>query len=88
MKIKGEYILRDVVGENVLIPVGETALEFNGMIIINSTGAFIWKAIVEGSSKEEILKKMAETFEVTAEKAGQDIEEFLELLKDKGFIEV
>ena len=88
MKIKGEYILREVVGENVLIPVGETALKFNGMIIINSTGAFIWKSITEGNSKEEILNKMVETFDVTTEEAEKDIEEFLGLLIDKGFIEV
>ena len=60
MKIKGEYLLREVVGETILVPVGKTALEYNGMIIINETGALIWKALEQHLTEQEILEKMAE----------------------------
>ena len=32
MKIKGEFVLRELVGETILVPVGRTALQLNGMI--------------------------------------------------------
>ena len=32
MIIKGSYILRDVAGSHVVVPVGSTAADFNGMI--------------------------------------------------------
>lgn len=87
MKINGEFLLREVVGETVLVPVGKTALEYNGMIIINETGAFIWKALEQELGEQEILKKMMETFDVEEAEAAADLREFLNNLKNAGFVE-
>ena len=35
MKIVKEFILREIAGECVLVPTGETSQEFNGMITIS-----------------------------------------------------
>lgn len=86
MKINGEFLLREVVGETVLIPVGKTALEYNGMIIINQTGAFIWKALEEGLEETQILSRMTEIFEVAETEAAADLKEFLENLKTAGIL--
>ena len=40
MKIKGEFIMRELVGEILLVPVGQTALQFNGMITLNPAPKF------------------------------------------------
>ena len=37
-----ELILRTIAGESVLIPTGEMAARFNGMISLNGPAAFIW----------------------------------------------
>ena len=37
------FILRKVAGENILVPVGNTALTFNGLVTLNESGAFLWK---------------------------------------------
>jgi len=87
MKIKGEYLLREVVGETILIPVGKTALEYNGMIIINETGAFIWKALMDGMNEQELLNKMVEEFDVKLDEASADLNEFLLYLKNVGLVE-
>ena len=87
MKIKGEYLLREVVGETILIPVGKTALEYNGMIIINETGALIWKALEQHLTEQEILEKMMDAFEVDIDEASADLQEFLTYLKSVGLIE-
>ena len=87
MKIKGEFILREIVGETILVPVGATALEYNGMIIINDTGAYIWKALEQNTPKEEILSGLTDTYDVSEEEAKADLDEFLDTLEKAGILE-
>ena len=81
MKIKGEFILREVAGETLLVPVGETALKFNGMITLNRVSAIIWKALSEQTSCDEILGQILARFDVEPEAARRDLDEFLEQMK-------
>ena len=83
MKLNGSFILREVVGEYVLIPTGETALQFNGIISLNPVGATIWKGLTEGKDKNALLEAILEEFEVSKEDAAADLDEFLELLREK-----
>ena len=82
MKIEKEYILREIADDYIIVPVGKTAMEFNGMITVNETGAFLWKLLTKETTKEELLHAMLEEYEVSAEEAEADIDEFLQLLKD------
>ena len=42
MTVKKELILRELMGENVLVPSGETVFENNGLFMLTETAAFIW----------------------------------------------
>ena len=46
MKIKDGFILRNVAGNNVVVPIGQATIDFNGMIILNDTGAFIFEQML------------------------------------------
>ena len=81
MKINGEFILREVVDEHVLIPVGDTALRFSGIIGLNPVGAVIWKGLLAGKDRDALLDMILEEFEVSREEAGQDLDGFLEMLR-------
>lgn len=87
MKLKNEMLLREVAGEIVAIPVGKTALNFNGMICLNEVGAEIWKGLQEEQSKEEILERILQEFEVSREEAAADLEEFLQQLRHNDLLE-
>ena len=63
MKLKGEFVLREIAGEVILVPVGQTALHFNGIITLNQTGVEIWKGLQEEKSREQILEELLEQFE-------------------------
>lgn len=82
MKIEKEYILREIADDYIIVPVGKAAMEFNGMITVNETGAFLWKILTKGSTKEELLHAMLEEYEVSAKEAEADIDEFLQLLQE------
>ena len=80
LKLDKEYILRQIGDDYVIVPVGEAALSFNGMITVNETGTFLWEQLVKGTSEEELLRTMVENYEVTQEEAQKDIDEFLDVL--------
>jgi len=87
MKLTGEFILREVGGDILAIPVGKTALNFNGMIFINEVGAEIFKALQCEKTKDEILEIILEKFEVSHEEATVDLDDFLHNLREKNLLE-
>ena len=44
MKIKDGFAKRNIAGSDIVVPIGENAKEFNGMITLNETGGFLWDA--------------------------------------------
>ena len=88
MKLKGEFVLREIAGETILVPVGRTALAFNGIITLNQTGIEIWKGLQEGKSRAVILTALLEEFEVAADTAAEDLDAFLETLRAQDLIEM
>ena len=80
IKSDKEYVLRQIGDDYIIVPVGKTTLSFNGMITVNETGAFLWEQLIKGTNKEELLRTLIETYEVTQEEAERDIDEFLDVL--------
>ena len=87
MIIKGEYILRKIAGEYILVPVGETAMEMNGMITLNEVGVFIWNKLKDECTREELLNDILEAFEIDEEHAQSDLDEFLRQLGEAHLIQ-
>ena len=79
MKIKSGYLLREVAGNNVVVPVGN--LDFDGMITLNETGTLIWKKLEEGATEEELIQAILNEYEVTDEVASADVKTFLQALR-------
>ena len=87
MKLRGTFTIREVAGEIIAIPVGNTALELNGMIILNPVSRLIWEKLEKGSDVEQILDAMTEAFEVDRQVAAQDLQEILDELSRQGMLE-
>lgn len=87
MKIKDDFILRKVAESYVVVPVGSMTLDFNGIINLNETGAFLFGILQEGADKKELLSKMIDEYDVTPQKAESDIDDFIQKLKDADILE-
>ena len=87
MKINKEFMLREVAGNYVIVPVGKADLNFKGIINLNETGAFIYKKLLEGKDEEEIKAEMMNCYDVTLEQATLDINKIITALKESGVIE-
>lgn len=86
MKINKEFILREIAGEYILVPIGDTPLSFNGLITVNDVGAFIWNNIEKSSSEEELLNLILEEYDVDKGSAKEDLDEFLGKLRESEII--
>lgn len=82
MKIKDDFALRKVADSYVVVPVNSLTLDFNGVINLNETGAFLFEQLQKGIEKEELVEKMLDEYDVTREKASADIDLFINKLKD------
>lgn len=87
MKIKDDFILRKVADSYVVVPVNDLTLNFNGIINLNETGAFLFELLQKGATVEELNTKMIEEYEVSLEKAEEDINRFIEKVKKADILE-
>ncbi len=87
MKIKDGFAKRNIAGSEIVVPVGNKALEFNGMITLNESGGFFWDCLVQGCTKEQLLSRVLEEYEVTEQKASEDIDKFLDMLRENNLLD-
>ena len=45
MKVKDGFIVKKVVDDYVVVPVGDNFVDFSSIINLNETGAFLWKCL-------------------------------------------
>lgn len=85
-RASSNFIHRTVAGNDVLISVGGNIANFNGYIQLNETAAFLWEQLKEPKTADELIKALTGEFDVTAEQASADVEEFLNELKENGMV--
>jgi hypothetical protein len=88
MKIKQGFLLRNVADVNVVVPVGEMSVDFNGIITLNDTGKFLFEQLMtKDTSEDELLRSLISEYEVDEETAGADIREFAAKLREADLFE-
>ena len=87
MKIKDDFILRKVADAYVVVPVNSMTLDFNGIINLNETGAFLFELLQNGATKDELLIRLLEEYDVSEQKASSDIDIFIEKVKEADILE-
>ncbi len=86
MKIKDGFAKREIAGSNIVVPVGSTAKEFNGMITLNESGSFFWDCFTKDITVDEAVKMVTDEYEIDEETAKKDIEKFVAMLKEHNLL--
>ena len=81
MKISDQFILRNVAGDNLLIPVGSSVLEVKGLILLSESGVLLYNRLKDGCTMEELISALTAEYEVTADEAARDTAAFLEQMR-------
>ena len=87
MKLKYEFVERLIVDEYVLVPAGEAARTFGGMITTSEVGATIMRALKQDVSQAELLALLMEEYDVDAQTASSDLNAFVQQLRELNVLE-
>ena len=86
MKLNKDFMIRHIANETIVVPTGDAAQNFNGMITLNGVASFIVENIEQCKSEDELIEKMLEEFEIDKDTLRNDAMEFLEQLLKVGIV--
>lgn len=86
MKLKKDFILREIMGDVVLVPINQSTSQFNGLITVNELGKFIWENLEKVQDENDLLQLILDEYEVDRDVAKKDLDEFLQVLKNMDII--
>ena len=88
MRIKEGFTLRSICGESVVIGEGLSQVNFNKMLSLNESAAFLWEK-VQGKdfTPEDMVTLLTDHYDVSEERARQDIDNLLKVWQEQGVIE-
>lgn len=87
MKIKDGYMLHEVAGTKVVVPVGARTVDFNGIITLNETACFLWNLLADGADENSLLEALLKEYDVPKDVAAKDIAAFINKLKEADILE-
>ena len=86
MKICDNFMLSEVAGMTVVVPLGAEST-FRNMIKLNDTGKFLWELLKEDTTFEALVSAMVEKYEIDEALASRDLTAFLDSLRSFGALE-
>lgn len=84
MKIKKNFVLRQVADTWVVLPLGEATVDFKGMLTLNESGILLWRLLEKGTTREALAAALTEEYEVSETEALADADEFVQKLRVVG----
>lgn len=85
MKLKYQFVINEVADKMVAVAVDSD--EFNGMVKLNKTGAFIFEILKNDVTEDEIVAEMIKKYDATEEQLKETVHNFIESMKEKNIIE-
>ena len=52
MKIKDSFLMKTVAGKVIVVPVGNATLDFNAVVTLNDSGAFLFSLLQKSDMSE------------------------------------
>lgn len=88
MKLKNGFMIRNIMDEFVVVPVGERITDFNGIITLNESGVLLWKYLEENSADvKDLAELLMNEYEVDEATAMEDVLRFVKVLEVQKLIE-
>ena len=88
MKIKKGFVLRQLLGEYVITGEGLERVNFNKIINLNATAAYLWESVQDKEFTAETLADLLmDRYEVDRETALKDSQTLVQSWTEAGLIE-
>lgn len=86
MKLKYNFVIRDIGGSAVAAAVGKDSASFKGMIKLNGTGKFIFERLSEDTAAEDIATALTREYGISEDEAKAAVTDFTDRLRDSGLL--
>ena len=88
MRIKEGFTLRTICGEHVVIGEGLAQVNFNKMLSLNASAAYLWEQ-VQGKdfTVEDLVSLLTEKYDVSEDRARQDAAKLVLSWQEQGVAE-
>lgn len=86
MRLNGNFVLRQIAGETLAVPVGDSALKFGGMIVLNPVSAVIFECLKQDTNLDSIVEAVTNRFDIDSAEATEDVTAFLEQMRSENLI--
>ena len=88
MKLKQGFTLRQICGEYVVVGEGLAQVNFNKMLSLNESAAYLWQEVAgKEFTKEDLVKLLLDKYEVEPERAAADVEKLVSIWVEQGVAE-
>ena len=87
MKRNENFVLKELMGSFVLVPVGEAAMNLNGVITLNETAKFLWDTAEGEFDEQALVDAVIAEYDVDIQTATDGVQVFLKRMKEEGCIE-
>jgi hypothetical protein len=88
MRIKKEYIIKDIGGERVIIVQGRAGIDLTKIISFNSVAEWLWDSFSDRDFTEnEVADFLVQKYEISAEIALTDAKQWIKQLLDAKLLE-
>ena len=81
LKAKSGFILRDITGEYILMPIDDNIGKYNGVVLLNDVSAFLWTKLEHPVSRDDLLAALLDQYQVDEATAANDLDLLLEKLR-------
>lgn len=89
MKLNKDFVIRKIAGDIILVPVGNMAKKYNGLIAINDVTEFIWNMLLQDKTILEIVNAIMKEFDGTSrQEVTNDVNEFIQVLIKHDILEI
>lgn len=86
MKRSEDFSLRNVGGQDILVPLGAKVLDMNALITLNATGRIVWELLARDRSLEYLVTEVVKEFDIDEDSARGDVQAFLDELGRLGLL--
>ena len=88
MKIKQQYQVRNIAGENVVIMQGRYGVDMTQIITLNDSALAVWNGVAgRDFSVEDVVEVLQQNYEVDAATARRDSELWVARMKECNLVE-
>jgi hypothetical protein len=81
-------VSRVIAGETLIVPVRRGVADLASLFSFNPVGSAIWEAIAQPRTVDELVAVLEDAYDVTPEKAREDLEVFLNEAQAAGVVQV